>query len=87
MGVPRTPRPEGRIVELGRFPSRFEADVVAEVLETNGIRASVDAGDGDGWLPHLVLYHGARVLVFEDDLETARALIAAQPPITEPSEN
>jgi hypothetical protein len=81
------PRPEGRIVELARFPTRFEADVVISLLETNGIRATADYGDGNGWLPHMGLYQGARVLVLDDDLEPARLLLRSADPLEEPTEN
>ena len=85
--MPGVPRPDGRIVELARYPTRFEADVVISLLESNGIPATADYGDGDGWLPHLALYNGARVLVFDDDLERARAVLEASSPLEEPSEN
>ena len=85
--MPGVPRPDGRLVELARFPSRFEADVVLSVLESNGIRAIADYGDGDGWLPHLGLYQGARVLVFDEDLEPSRQLLATANLLDEPTDN
>lgn len=85
--MPGVPRPDGRIVELARFPTRFEADVVISLLESNGIRATVDYGDGDGWLPHMGLYQGARVLVLDDDLEAARVLLATAAALEEPTDN
>jgi hypothetical protein len=81
------PRPDGRIVELARFPTRFEADVVISMLETNGIRATADYGDGGGWLPHVALYQGARVLVLDDDLEAAQVLLETAAPLEEPTDN
>jgi hypothetical protein len=75
--VPGTPRPEGRIVTLGSFPSRFEADVVAQTLGDDGIQAIVDPGDAAGSMPHLAVYSGARVLVFDEDLDRAQALLAS----------
>lgn len=74
-------------MELASFPSRFEADVVIAMLATNGIRAIADYGDSDGWAPHLALYQGARVLVLDDDLESARALLESASPLDEPSDN
>jgi len=85
--MPGDPRPDGHIVELARFPTRFEADVVISLLGTNGIRATADYGDGDGWLPHVGLYQGARVLVLDDDLEPARLLLATADPLEEPTDN
>ena len=83
----KTPNPRGRIVPLASYPSRFEADVVIGLLNSNDIPAMGDYGDGDGWVPHLALYNGARVLVFDDDVERARAVIEASSPLEEPSDN
>lgn len=74
-------------MELASFPSRFEADVVIAMLATNGIRAIADYGDSDGWAPHLALYQGARVLVLDDDLQSARALLDSTAPLDEPTDN
>ncbi len=74
-------------MELASFPSRFEADVVIAMLATNGIRAIADYGDSDGWAPHLALYQGARVLVLDDDLQSARALLESASPLDEPTDN
>ena len=75
------PHPEGRIVEAASFPSRFEADVAARTLVESGIHAIVDPGDASGWMPNLATYRGVRVLVFDHDLDHARALLddAARP--------
>lgn len=83
----RHPHPQGRIVDLAAFPTRFEADVVIALLATNGIKATANYGDSDGWAPNLALYQGARVLVFDEDLERARALLAAASPLEDPSDN
>jgi len=82
----KRPDPGGRILELANFPTRLEADLALELLESNGIRAMGKYGDADGWAPHFALIDGFRVCVFEDDLETARRLLDAgdDPP---PSEN
>ena len=74
-------------MELGSFPSRFEADVVIAMLASNGIRAIADYGDSDGWAPHLALYQGARVLVLDDDLEGARELLESATLLDEPTDN
>jgi hypothetical protein len=74
-------------VELGSFPSRFEADVVIAMLASNGIRAIADYGDSDGWAPHLALYQGARVLVLDDDLESARELLESAAPRDDPTDS
>jgi Putative prokaryotic signal transducing protein len=75
-----TPRRDGRIVEMGAYPSRIEADAVAGMLQTNGIKATVNANDAEGWAPFYAVLHGATVLVFEEDLEAARAMLELEPP-------
>ncbi len=85
--MPGVPHPQGKIVELAAFPTRFEADVVIAMLSSNGIRAIADYGDSDGWAPHLALYQGARVLVLDDDLAGARELLASASPLVDPTDN
>ncbi len=74
-------------MQLASFPSRFEADVVIAMLASDGIRATANYGDSDGWAPHLALYQGARVLVFDDDLDRARELLDAASPLEDPTDN
>jgi hypothetical protein len=68
-------RNEEHIVELMRLPSRFAADVIVAALEARGIRASAPRSGG-------VFATNAKstnlVLVFENDLEVARALVAEE---------
>jgi len=66
------------IVELARVPTRFEADVLAAALEARGIKASAVHSDAGGWAPNLSAAVGHRVMVFEGDLEAARALLDAE---------
>jgi hypothetical protein len=73
----REPRPDGKIVEAGNFGSRMEADAAIAMLRANGIQASGKFGDSGGWLPHVALVDGFRVVVFDDELDAAKALIAA----------
>ncbi len=74
----RAPRPDGRIVEVANFGSRMEADAAIALLEANGIQASGKYGDAGGWLPHIALVDGFRVVVFDEDLDDAKALLAAE---------
>jgi Putative prokaryotic signal transducing protein len=64
-----------KIVELTRVPTRFEAEVLVAALEARGIQASAVHSDAGGWAPNLSVFVGHRVMVFEGDLETARALL------------
>jgi hypothetical protein len=72
------PRPDGKIVEVANFGSRMEADAAIALLEANGIQASGKYGDAGGWMPHIALVDGYRVLVFDDDLDAARDLLQAE---------
>ncbi len=74
----REPRPEGKIVEVANFGSRMEADTAIALLKANGIQASGKYGDAGGWLPHIALLDGFRVVVFDTDLAEARALLDAE---------
>jgi len=74
-------RDHEKIVELTTMPSRTAADIIVAALESRGIKAVADHGDASGWDPMLSLLQGHRVLVFEGDLETARAILAEQQPI------
>jgi len=74
-GMPRERRPGGRIVELANLPSRFEADAVLALLESNGIEAMAKYGDAEGWAPFFATIDGFRVLALDEDLAAAKALI------------
>jgi hypothetical protein len=73
----RKHRDDDRIVELVRVPSRLEADAIANDLRANGIEATVP--EPDQWLGNMSAWQGNRVLVFESDLDHARALLAGEP--------
>ncbi len=73
----REPRPGGKIVEAANFGSRMEADAAIALLEANGIQASGKYGDAGGWMPYISLLDGFRVVVFDDDLDEAKALLDA----------
>ena len=66
------------IVELTRVPTRFEADVLVAALEARGIKASAVHSDAGGWAPNLAAAVGHRVMVFEGDVKTARAVLAEE---------
>jgi hypothetical protein len=74
----REPRPNGKIVEAGNFGTRLEAETAIALLEANGIQASGKFGDAGGWMPHIALVDGFRVLVFDDELDAAKDLLAAE---------
>jgi Putative prokaryotic signal transducing protein len=69
------PRRGGRIVEAANLPTRFQADAALALLQTNGIEAMAKYGDAEGWAPFFAMIDGFRVMVFDDDLDAARALL------------
>jgi hypothetical protein len=71
----RKPRPDGKIVEAANFGTRMEAEAAIALLEANGIQASGKFGDAGGWMPYISLLDGFRVVVFDDDLDEAKALL------------
>jgi len=72
-------REHEQIVELVRVPTRFEADTLVASLESRGIKAAAVHSDASGWAPQFGVWVGHRVMVFENDLETARAILAEKP--------
>ena len=56
--------------------STAEAQLIAGLLEANGIAAIVSADDAGGQEPQWQLTEGVRVLVASDDLARAQALIS-----------
>ena len=75
--VDHPPRPDGRIVEVANFPSRFEAQLAVEFLQSAGIEAMGKFGDAFGVVPYYAMVDGFRVCVFEEDVDAAREVLAA----------
>ena len=69
---------EARFVPLHNIGSPAEAEMVADLLTQNGIRAAVQSGGADALSPLLsAASPGALVLVDERDLERAQELYAS----------
>jgi hypothetical protein len=62
-------------VELAAYATRFGADVAVAALQARGITAGAIHGGGAGWAANPLARGVHRVLVFEKDLEIARALL------------
>jgi hypothetical protein len=73
----------GRLIAIGTFGTRDEAEVVQGLLASAGIGASIRADDAGGAYP-FVLSGGAQVLVDESDATAASELLAA--PVEQPAE-
>jgi type III secretory pathway lipoprotein EscJ len=65
----------GRLVPIGSFPTRSEAEIVQGLLASAGISASLSADDAGGASP-FVLSGAAQLLVDEDDFDAATELLA-----------
>ena len=62
-------------VAVAVVTSQFEAELIAGLLQSNGLDAAVSADDAGGQEPQLQL-QGVRVLVSPPDEATARQLLA-----------
>jgi hypothetical protein len=67
---------DGAPVSVAVVTSRIEAELIAGMLRTNGVRAAVATDDAGGQEPQLQM-DGVRVLVAAGDEDLARRLIAA----------
>ena len=66
---------EARFVLLHNIGSPAEAEMVADILQQNGMRVAVQSGGADAFSPLLsAASPGALVLVDERDLDRAREL-------------
>ena len=63
-------------VPVALAASRVEAELIAGMLRSNGVRAVVSADDAGGLEPQLQI-QGVRVLVAPSDEASARRLLAA----------
>jgi Putative prokaryotic signal transducing protein len=66
---------DGATVIVAVVDSRIEAELIAGMLRSNGLRAAVSADDAGGQDPQLQL-QGVRVLVAPSDEASARRLLA-----------
>ncbi len=62
------------------FSSTIDANLAEAVLEANGIPSSLSSDDAGGMMPWLHSLHPIRLLVREDDVELAIALLDGKSP-------
>jgi hypothetical protein len=67
---------DGAPVAVAVAESKFEADLIVGLLQSNGLDAVVSADDAGGQEPQLQL-QGVRVLVAATDAAAAREILAA----------
>jgi predicted Fe-Mo cluster-binding NifX family protein len=63
-------------VSVAVVASRTEAEVIAAMLRSHGVSATVSADDAGGQYPQMQI-EGVRVLVAASDEDSARRLLAA----------
>jgi hypothetical protein len=68
---------EGYVI-VKTFPNELDAEVVAALLESSGIAASISADDAGDTIQSLELVRGVHVVVRKEDEAAARQLIAEQ---------
>jgi len=66
-----------RLIPIGTYATRTEAEIVEGLLASAGIDASIRADDAGGAYP-FELSGGAQVLVEESDAEAASQVLAEQ---------
>jgi predicted Fe-Mo cluster-binding NifX family protein len=67
---------DGATVSVAVVASRTEAELIAGMLRSHGVRAAISADDAAGQYPQMQL-EGVRVLVAPSDEAAARRLLAA----------
>jgi Putative prokaryotic signal transducing protein len=67
-----------RLIPIGTYATRTEAEIVEGLLESAGISASIRADDAGGAYP-FEFSGGAQVMVDESDAETASQVLAERP--------
>ena len=68
---------EDRVVRLCVFDSTFEGEAIRDALEKEGIHVSVGTFDDSAYDGVFIPQRGAgQILVFEKELEKARAVLA-----------
>jgi hypothetical protein len=68
----------GRLIVIGTYATRAEAEIVEGLLASNGIESSISADDAGGAYP-FVLSGGAQVFVDESDAEAPRNCSPSDP--------
>ena len=60
---------------LRTYGSEMEAEMAAAMLQAYGVEALVSTDDAGGMYPQMAQLRGIKLLVWEKDLEEARALL------------
>jgi len=63
------------LVVVGRFNSRFEADVAKSALDAAGLESMIRSDDAAGMRPPLSLTNGVELIVRAEDATAAREIL------------
>jgi hypothetical protein len=66
---------EIKLVVIGTFSDRIEAELARSALEASGVESMVRADDSGGMRPQLAFSNGAEVLVREPDAVRAEEIL------------
>jgi hypothetical protein len=66
---------DAELVVVGRFNSRFEADVAKSALDAAGLDCMIRSDDAAGMRPALSLTNGVELIVRADDAIAAREIL------------
>jgi Putative prokaryotic signal transducing protein len=66
------------MIQVGAYPTRFDAELAQTALTAAGIASVVDSDDAGGAYP-FDLAGGARLLVDDGDADDAAAILAGSP--------
>jgi hypothetical protein len=69
------------MIQVGAYPTRFDAELAQTALTAAGIASVVDSDDARGAYP-FDLAGGARLLVDDGDAEDAAAILVGNPDTT-----
>ena len=67
-----------KLVSVGTYPNKIDAELAQGALEARDIEAMVSADDAGGLQPGLWVGAGVRVLVRAEDAERARTILNAR---------
>ena len=63
---------------LRTYGSEMEAEMAAAMLQAYGVEALVSTDDAGGMYPQMAQLRGIKLLVWEKDLEEAKALLESE---------
>jgi Putative prokaryotic signal transducing protein len=66
---------DAKLVAVGNYPNKIDAELAEGALKAAGIEAVVSADDAGGLQPGLWVGEGVRVLVREEDVERAKEIL------------